>query len=69
MHWQIDLSTISLCDSYRDENVTWYNQTATGDVPSPRMDFCVLPLHKSASDNSSFNLSLLPSPLPSSLPD
>lgn len=58
---QVDLSIISLCDSYKDENVTWYNQSATGDIPSPRIDFCTLPVHKNAKDNSSFNLSCLPS--------
>ncbi|KAF9637447.1 Galactose oxidase/kelch beta-propeller [Lasiodiplodia theobromae] len=52
----IDMSTISLCDSFMDENVTWVNQTTTGDIPSPRMDFCTLPFEKDAKDNSSINI-------------
>ncbi|OJD38040.1 cell wall anchored protein [Diplodia corticola] len=51
----IDFSTVSLCDSFWDENVTWVNQTTTGDIPPPRMDFCTCPGQKSPSDNSSYN--------------
>lgn len=40
-----------------DENVTWVNQSTTGDIPSPRMDFCTLPFEKDAKDNSSINMS------------
>ncbi|KKY27429.1 putative cell wall anchored [Diplodia seriata] len=52
----IDMSTVSLCDSFMDENVTWYNQSTTGDIPDPRMDFCTLPFEKDAKDNSSINI-------------
>ncbi|KAF9639232.1 Galactose oxidase/kelch beta-propeller [Lasiodiplodia theobromae] len=51
----INFTTVGLCDSFRDENVTWVNQTTTGDIPPPRMDFCVCPGQKSPQDNSSFN--------------
>lgn len=51
----IDFTTVSLCDSFWDEDVSWVNQTTTGDIPPPRMDFCVCPGQKSANDNSSFN--------------
>lgn len=33
---------------------TWYNQTATGDTPSPRIDFCMVIV--SAPDKSSHNM-------------
>lgn len=33
---------------------TWYNQTATGDIPSPRIDFCMVIV--SAPDKSSHNM-------------
>ncbi|OJD30981.1 cell wall anchored protein [Diplodia corticola] len=52
----IDMTTISLCDSFMDENVTWFNQSTTGDTPPPRMDFCTLPFEKDAKDNSSINI-------------
>ncbi|KKY17613.1 putative cell wall anchored [Diplodia seriata] len=51
----VDFSTVGLCDSFWDENVTWVNQTTTGDIPSPRMDFCTCPGQKSPNDNSSYN--------------
>ncbi|EKG22634.1 Galactose oxidase/kelch beta-propeller [Macrophomina phaseolina MS6] len=51
----IDFTIISLCDTFRDDNVTWVNQTTTGDIPTPRLDFCVCPGQKAAKDNSSYN--------------
>ena len=47
---------MSLSDTFMEDNVTWFNQSTLGDVPPPRIDFCVLPGLKSAKDNSSHNM-------------
>jgi len=52
---QLDMKTVSLLDSFNDPVPIWINQTTTGDIPPPRIDFCVLPGTKTPSDNSSFN--------------
>ncbi|KAL1624658.1 hypothetical protein SLS56_007721 [Neofusicoccum ribis] len=51
----IDFTTVSLCDTFRAENVTWFNQSTTGETPPPRMDFCTYPIDTPAPDNSSLN--------------
>ncbi|EON69431.1 hypothetical protein W97_08691 [Coniosporium apollinis CBS 100218] len=51
----IDFSSVSLCDTFSEDNVTWVNQSTTGETPPPRIDFCVLPGTKSSKDNSSHN--------------
>ncbi|EKG09562.1 hypothetical protein MPH_13412 [Macrophomina phaseolina MS6] len=51
----IDFTTVSLCDNFGDENVTWFNQSTTGETPSPRIDFCTFPGESTVPDNSSFN--------------
>ncbi|KAH6663379.1 putative cell wall anchored protein [Halenospora varia] len=51
----IDFTSISLCDTFNEDNVTWFNQLTSGEPPPPRIDFCVLPGPKSAKDNSSHN--------------
>ncbi|KAK4540210.1 hypothetical protein LTR36_009708 [Oleoguttula mirabilis] len=52
----IDFSNVSLCDTFLEDDVVWFNQSTTGQTPPPRIDFCVLPGLKSAKDNSSHNL-------------
>lgn len=52
----IDFNTVSLCDTFNDADVIWYNQSTSGETPPPRIDFCVLPAVKSAKDNSSHNV-------------
>ncbi|KAK4894464.1 hypothetical protein LTR27_007350 [Elasticomyces elasticus] len=52
----IDFGNVALCDNFMEENVTWFNQSTLGDIPPPRIDFCVLPGLKSAKDNSSHNI-------------
>ncbi|KAH8727348.1 hypothetical protein GQ44DRAFT_825053 [Phaeosphaeriaceae sp. PMI808] len=52
----VDFSTISLCDTFNEVDVIWFNQSTSGETPPPRVDFCVLPGVKSAKDNSSHNV-------------
>ncbi|KAF2449629.1 hypothetical protein P171DRAFT_427807 [Karstenula rhodostoma CBS 690.94] len=58
----IDFNTVDVfdLDSYfRDpssSNGTWYEQTTTGDIPAPRIDFCTV--YVSAPDNSSHHIYL-----------
>ena len=56
---QLNLSTIDVFDinSYLkdpDSNGSWYQQTTTGDVPAPRIDFCLS--YAAAPDNSSYHM-------------
>ena len=46
-----DMSTITLYDI---ETQTWFTQTATGDVPPPRSEFCAV--GASSSDGSNFDM-------------
>ncbi|KAL1797101.1 hypothetical protein ACET3X_003707 [Alternaria dauci] len=52
----IDFATVSLCDTFHETDVRWYNQSTTGDIPPPRIDFCTMPSMKYAEDNSSSNI-------------
>ncbi|KAF2812473.1 uncharacterized protein BDZ99DRAFT_518310 [Mytilinidion resinicola] len=57
----LSLDTVDVFDisSYIDDpdtNGTWYNQTTTGEIPEPRIDFCVVAA--SAPDNSSHHIYL-----------
>ncbi|PVH92096.1 hypothetical protein DM02DRAFT_663272 [Periconia macrospinosa] len=52
----IDFNTVSLCDTFNEADVIWFNQSTSGEAPPPRIDFCVLPGVKSAKDNSSHNV-------------
>jgi hypothetical protein len=57
---QLSLETIDLIDvasiDDTDQNGTWYSQKATGDIPDPRTDFCLVPM--AAPDGSSHNIYL-----------
>lgn len=58
---QIDFESVDVFDikSYLDDptsNGTWYQQNTTGDIPSPRIDFCTVSI--SAPDNSSHHIYL-----------
>ncbi|CAI6314729.1 unnamed protein product [Periconia digitata] len=55
----IDFQTVDVfdIDSYiknPDSNGTWFQQNTTGDIPSPRIDFCTVTV--SAADNSSHHI-------------
>jgi hypothetical protein len=50
----IDVFDIASWVNKPSSNGTWYQQKATGDIPPPRIDSCVV--MKSAPDNSSHNL-------------
>ncbi|KAF9741443.1 hypothetical protein PMIN07_001401 [Paraphaeosphaeria minitans] len=57
----IDFNTVDVfdLDSYFSDtssNGTWYEQTTTGDIPAPRIDFCTI--YVSAPDNSSHHIYL-----------
>jgi len=52
----IDFDTVSLCDTFNEDDVIWVNQSTSGETPPPRIDFCVLPGVKAAKDNSSYNV-------------
>ncbi|KAF2145392.1 uncharacterized protein K452DRAFT_283752 [Aplosporella prunicola CBS 121167] len=53
----IDFTTVGITDDFvGNGDVTWYNQTTTGDIPPARVDFCITAV--SASDNSSYNIYL-----------
>ncbi|KAI5838807.1 hypothetical protein DFP73DRAFT_563252 [Morchella snyderi] len=58
MDWKGDLISMSNIGIFDINSIavggTWYNQTATGDVPSPRIDFCMVIV--SAPDKSSHNI-------------
>jgi len=47
----VDMSNITVYDTHSD---TWYYQTATGDVPPPRSEFCAV--SSSPTDNSSYEV-------------
>ncbi|KAI9812873.1 MAG: hypothetical protein M1827_004391 [Pycnora praestabilis] len=49
-----ELSPMDNIRMYDIGNGTWYNQTATGDIPAPRNNFCGV--MAPAQDNSSFNI-------------
>ncbi|TLD29586.1 hypothetical protein E2P81_ATG05880 [Venturia nashicola] len=51
----IGFENVSLCDSWQEQDPVWFSQPTTGNVPPPRIDFCVLPLPKSPKDGSSHN--------------
>ncbi|OMP85498.1 Host cell factor [Diplodia seriata] len=51
----ITFDHVHLCDDFT-ANSTWYRQSATGDIPPPRSDFCIVAA--SAPDNSSHNIYL-----------
>lgn len=58
LHFQVSLDIVDVLDInsvYRSvDSSAWYQQSTRGDVPSPRMDFCVAAV--SAADNSSHHL-------------
>ncbi|KAL1647407.1 hypothetical protein SLS58_002735 [Diplodia intermedia] len=56
----ITLDHVHLCDDFT-ANSTWYRQSATGDIPPPRSDFCIVAA--SAPDNSSHNMYIYRPPL------
>jgi hypothetical protein len=47
----VDMSNITVYDIHSD---TWYYQTATGDIPPPRSEFCAV--GSSPADNSSYEM-------------
>ncbi|KAE9981857.1 hypothetical protein EG327_006067 [Venturia inaequalis] len=51
----IGFESVSLCDSWQEQNPVWFSQPTSGEIPPPRIDFCVLPMPKSPKDGSSFN--------------
>jgi len=53
-HTGIDLSSMSNITIYDINAGQWYHQTATGDIPSPRTEFCMVGV--SAADNSSYEM-------------
>jgi hypothetical protein len=57
---QVSFSKIDFLDIASTKNGksdgTWYSQTATGEIPDPRTDFCIVAA--SAPDNSSHNIYL-----------
>ncbi|KAH9204569.1 hypothetical protein DL95DRAFT_471362 [Leptodontidium sp. 2 PMI_412] len=55
----IDFKSISLCDTFNEDKVTWFSQLTSGEPPPPRIDFCVLPSPKSAKGSPSHNLYVL----------
>ncbi|QDS77352.1 hypothetical protein FKW77_005389 [Venturia effusa] len=51
----IGFETVALCDSWQDPKPIWFTQPTSGEIPPPRIDFCILPVPKLAKDNSSHN--------------
>ncbi|RYN19986.1 hypothetical protein AA0112_g10885 [Alternaria arborescens] len=52
----VDFATVALCDTFHETDVRWYNQSTTGEIPPPRIDFCTMPSISYAKDNSSSNI-------------
>ncbi|KAF2493487.1 hypothetical protein BU16DRAFT_81154 [Lophium mytilinum] len=57
----VDVFDISSYVDHPETNGTWYNQTTTGEIPEPRIDFCVVAA--SALDNSSHHMCVIPQPI------
>ncbi|KAL1883407.1 hypothetical protein Plec18167_002411 [Paecilomyces lecythidis] len=51
----VDLIDVASIDS-TDQNGTWYSQQTSGDIPDPRIEFCLIAME--APDNSSHNIYL-----------
>lgn len=59
----VDMSVITLLDPVSG---TWYTQTATGDIPPPRVEFCAV--GTTSADNSTYEMYYNPNPSPIPLP-